>query len=249
MQAYSTIKRKSTSDDGLSSPPPGYTIRERQTASDDGFASFPEYNRDEKIADHEDPSEGIQASSSGMQNLEDAQSHHGDLEELQNLTIGPSTAPAATGKKKRRKPITPKNKRKNWKGKARASDPQTTCSSPFASALASHTSPQDNDRPDSGPRGIKCLPGFQGPQEMLELWKNHALQGLPGLEGGDAEKCNDYLEGKTEGEKGAGVKAKVGDEEEFEFRQEDVESMGKYKKMTGAQQKREMLKLLEGMIE
>jgi hypothetical protein len=41
----------------------------------------------------------------------------------------------------------------------------------------------------------------------------------------------------------------VAEEEEFEFRGEEVEFMGRFRGMTGGQQKREMVKLLEGMTE
>jgi hypothetical protein len=110
----------------------------KKTISDDGFESFPEYHRDDKIQDHEDSYERFLACVEEIQTYEDAQSHHDvpQIPESQPLieTTNPTTP--TPSKKKRRKPILPKNKRNNRKskGKGREADPATSESESYKSA-------------------------------------------------------------------------------------------------------------------
>lgn len=206
MQTYSTIKGKSNSDDGLSSPPPpAYTVHERKTFSHDGFESFPEYSRDENRELYEDPSDGFTHRQPHDDN---------DNAEESWLPTPPQTTEAPTpGKRKRRKPIVPKNKRKNRKGKASAAASSETA------APENYEAPTTEDAED----------GEEGEED---------------LEKGQDEKWGDHLEGR----KGARVTAKVADDEEFEFRPEEIDFMGRFKRMTKGEQKREMERLLESMI-
>jgi hypothetical protein len=272
MQTYSTVKGKSNSDDRVSSPPPGYTIRERQTSSDDGFKSFPEYLHDEKIEDYDAQAESLPSSVTKLKILEDAQTLDDEQEEQPEGDIANMTTTIAPKKKMPRKPRKPKSQRQSRKGKAVAPDDMASIASPSASALASHTSPQTKFKPDAGPRGISFA-GIQDPhktEEMMNLWKNHPLGGLtlPGLAEPQDEKFNNYLEGKEEGkEKRTEVKIAEGKDEkedekgetegdgdwdvdgEFGLSKEDLEDVGRFMKMAGEQKKKELLNLLGSLID